>query len=127
MLRVTGWLQTREFFMQPRDLIHAVLFAAILCAGTAMAQVRTPIVTDTAPLPAEERESVGAVVLENSLVKAQQDNAFAQSAARTGVEAVGRGVIRATMREKTQADLAQAREDRALELYRRGAGSLNPD
>jgi hypothetical protein len=36
---------------------------------------------------------------------------------------VGRDVLRATMRAKEQADLAQAREAQALELQRMGAGA----
>jgi hypothetical protein len=114
----------RELSMQSRDLIHAALFAALLCAGTVMAQVQPLVLTDAAPLPAEERESTGAVVLETSLVRAQQDNAFARSSARTGVEAVGRRVIRETLRQKTQTELAQARDQQLLELHERGAGSL---
>jgi hypothetical protein len=53
-----------------------------------------------------------------------QRKAFAESAARTGVVSVGRGVMRATTRAETQAELASAREAEAAEFYRRGAGAL---
>ena len=63
-------------------------------------------------------------MLENSLVRAQRDSAFERSASRSGVATVGRGVLRSTMRARTEADLAQAREAEKLELKGRGAGSL---
>lgn len=105
--------------------LRAALIAATLGAGAAFAQQSTPLVmSDMAPLPAEERSSTGAILLENSLVRAQRDRDFDASASRTGVGSLGRGIMRATLHEQTKADLAQAREERALEFYRRGAGSL---
>ena len=104
--------------------MRAASFAAVLGAGSALAQTAAPVVTDVAPPPAEERSSTGAIVLENSLVRAQRDNAFQRSSSQTGVATVGRGVLRATMKAKAQADLAQAREAEAVNLHNRGAGSL---
>lgn len=104
-------------------LIRTAAFAAVLGAGNVFAQT-APIVTDVGPAPAEERSSTGAVVLENSLVRAQRDNAFQRASSQTGVTSLGRGVLRATAQAKAQADLAQAREAEALNLYGRGAGSL---
>lgn len=113
--------------MTPRKLMRAAAVAASLCAGGVWAQqVLPPVMTDAAPMPAEDRDSTGALVLENSLVRAQQQGAFQRSSQRTGVESVGRGVIRATMRQKTESDLAQAREAESLRLYDQGAGSLQP-
>jgi hypothetical protein len=110
-----------------RILLSAIALAASLGgAGVAMAQVQPPVLTDAAPLPAEERGSTGAIVLENSLVRAQRDKAFERAGSRTGVATVGRGVLRATMRAQAQADLAQARESEAVEFYRRGAASSTP-
>jgi hypothetical protein len=57
-------------------------------------------------------------------VRAQRDNAFQRSSARTGVGSIGRGVLRATSKAQVEADLAQARQNEALDLYGRGAGSL---
>lgn len=103
--------------------------AAALGAGSVLAQTTTPVtapavMSDVALPPAEERASTGAVVLENSLVRAQRENAFERSAARNGVASVGRGVIRATLRAQTQADLAQAKLSESINLQDRGAGSL---
>lgn len=114
-------------------LMRGVALAAALGAGSVLAQTRpaaensgmqAPVVTDAGPAPAQERESSGAIILENSMVRAQRELAFQQSAARTGVATVGRGVLRATERAQREAELAQAREREAAELYRRGAGAL---
>jgi hypothetical protein len=82
------------------------------------------VVSDVGPPPAEERNSTGAIVLENSLVRAQRENGFARASAHTGVASVGRGVLRATMKAQKQAETAQAREDDAVDFYRHGAGAL---
>ena len=49
----------------------AVLLAVALGSGAALAQSSPRVVTDAAPLPAEDRSSMGAVVLEDSPVLAQ--------------------------------------------------------
>jgi hypothetical protein len=86
--------------------------------------VAPPVVSDIGPAPAQERESMGAIVLHDSMVRAQRENVFERAASRTGVASVGRGVLRATMKAQREADLAQSREDEAVEMYRRGAGGL---
>lgn len=108
--------------MTIRSLAGPALAAVLLGAAAAIAQTSAPV-TDVGPPPAEERASTGAVVLEQSPVQAQR-KAFAESAARTGVTSVGRGIVRATTRAQTQAELAGAREAQAAEFYRRGAGAL---
>jgi hypothetical protein len=114
-------------------LMRGLALAAALGAGTVLAQTRPsatdsglppPVVTDVGPAPAQERDSLGAIILENSLVRAQRQNAFERASSRTGVASVGRGAARATRQAQREADLAQAREDEALELYRRGSGGL---
>jgi hypothetical protein len=121
-------------------LIRGTALVAALGAGSVLAQTKpadtgitppavtdvgpAPVVTDVGPAPAQERDSLGAIVLENSLVRAQRQNAFERASSRTGVTSVGRGVLRATAKAKSEADMAQAREDEAAELYRRGAGAL---
>ena len=112
----------------------AASLAVVLVTGSALAQSvpaqppgpgKSPaVMTDVGPRPAEERDSVGAVVLDKSLVRAQRDNGFARAAAHTGVATIGRGVLRATMKAQQQGETAQAREDAAMEFYRHGAGSL---
>jgi hypothetical protein len=109
--------------MRIRSLAGPALAIALLGAVAANAQTSASRITDVGPPPAEERASTGAVVLEKSPVPAQR-KAFAESAARTGVVSVGRGVMRATTRAETQAELASAREAEAAEFYRRGAGAL---
>lgn len=104
-------------------LARPAVLAALL-AGLGVHAQTAPRVTDVGPPPAEERSSAGAIVLENSLVRAQRDKAFEQSSARTGVGSVGRGVLKATSRAQAQAELASAREAEAAEFRRRGAGGL---
>ena len=118
--------------MNYRHTLCAALLAALLGAGGAVAQTATPpaarstapVATDAGPPPAEERTSTGAIVLQNSLVRAQRDNAFGQSAARTGVATVGRGTTRVMSNAQLPSELARAREAEAQELHERGAGSL---
>ncbi|MGZ5195055.1 MAG: hypothetical protein ACXWJM_07770 [Ramlibacter sp.] len=116
--------------------MQAAVLAAVLRAGSALAQTMpaesapaTPgkpgaVVTDVGPAPAEERNSTGAIVLENSLVRAQRENGFARASAHTGVASIGRGVLRATLKAQKQAETAQARQDDAADFYRHGAGTL---
>jgi hypothetical protein len=114
-------------------LMHGVAMAAALGAGCVLAQTRPAapesgsppaVVTDTGPAPAHERDSLGAIVLGNSLVRAQRENAFERASSRTGVASVGRSAMRATMKAQREADLAQAREQEAIEFNRRGAAGL---
>ncbi len=112
--------------------MRTAVLAVTLGAGCALAQTTapvpteptSPVVTDVGPPPPEDRNSMGAIVLEGSLVRAQRENAFQRSSARTGVGSIGGGVLRATAKAKAEADLAQAREAEAVNLHERGAGSL---
>jgi hypothetical protein len=116
-------------------LMRTAAFAAVLAAGGVLAQTApgasdsapgAPVVSDVGPPPAQERNSLGAIILENSPVRAQRDRDFERSSSRNGVASVGRGVLRATMKAQAEADLAEAREAEAVELYRRGAGGMTP-
>jgi hypothetical protein len=107
--------------MKYPQLMQSAALAMTLGAGCASAQTAS-VATDAAPPPAEDRGSAGAIVLENSLVRAQRENAFQKSSSRNGVATMGRDVLRATLRAKADADLAQAREAQSLELQRMGAG-----
>lgn len=107
-----------------RSMAGPRLVAMLLAAGAAQAQTTPPRLTDVGPPPAEERDSTGAVVLENSLVRAQRNKAVAESSTPTGMGTVGRGASGATSRARTRAELASAREAEAAEFYRRGAGAL---
>ena len=107
--------------MKYPNLMWTPALAAVVGTGAVLAQTTT---TDIGPPPAEERSSTGAIVLENSLVRAQRDNAFERSASQTGVTSVGRGVLRAISKAQAEADLAKMREAEAVDLRYRGAGSL---
>ncbi|NPC55219.1 hypothetical protein [Caenimonas soli] len=109
--------------MKYPNLMRTAALAAAVGTGSVFAQT-APVITDVGPPPAEDRSSTGAIVLENSLVRAQRDNAFQRSGSQTGVTSVGRGVLRATMKAQREADLAKAREAEAVNLHDRGAGSL---
>lgn len=110
--------------------MRLALLAAAVAAGGAFAQNLaaptdpSPVVSDVGPPPAHERNSMGAIVLDDSLVRAQRDRDFERASSRTGVVSVGRGAIRETMKLKAQADLAQSRAAEAAELYRRGAAGM---
>jgi hypothetical protein len=115
--------------MKYLNLMPMVALAAALAAGHAAAQSSPPaaagtpaVITDVGPAPAHERDSMGAIVLEESPVRAQRDRDFEQGTTpRARTATVGRNVLRATSKARTKADLQQSREAEAVELYRRGA------
>ena len=107
--------------MKFTDIMRAVVCTATLGAGCALAQTAAPVVTDTAPAPAEDRDSAGAIVLQKSLVRAQRANAFQRAAASNGVASVGQRAVRRTMDAQPQGELAQVREPRPIDLYQPGA------
>lgn len=110
--------------MSVRMFAQPALLAALVATGAAFAQSTAAPVTDVGPPPAEERDSSGALVLENSLVRAQREKAFNAAASRTGVGTVGRGAVRARTAAPAQGEIANALESEAAELRRLGAGSL---
>lgn len=83
--------------MKFQPLIPAAAIAwAVFAAGPALAQSsKMPSARDTGPAPAEERESAGAILLEDSPVLAQKAQ-MQQVAARNRPEDVARGVLQAT-------------------------------
>ena len=117
--------------------MRPVLAMALAAAGSAFAQSSSPAATtpsvitspavmnDTMPLPAEDRESLGAVVLENSMVRAQRE-AFAARRTSLNVANIGRGVARAQRKAQTAQELQQQRDDDSLRLREMGAGALRP-
>jgi hypothetical protein len=102
-------------------LMRAAVCAATLGAGCVLAQSAGPVVTDVAPAPPEDRDSTGAIVLQNSLVRAQRDNAFQRASSRNGLASVGQRAVRAAMDVQPQGELAQVREPRPIDLYQPGA------
>jgi hypothetical protein len=100
-----------------------------LAAGGALAQVsekpaapelgQPSVTTDVGPAPAQERDSVGAVVLESSPVRAQH-HLFGPPSGPKRVS----DVTSNSRRAQTEVDLARQREAESINLYRGGAGSL---
>lgn len=116
---------------QPLLKTAALVLAAGLAAPVALAQnaptAPTPqVMTDVAPLPASDRNSIGAVVLEDSMVIAQREqrDALQRAGERTGLASIGRNAIRATLREQTRSELAQARAQEAARLRDSGAAGF---
>lgn len=100
-------------------LLSATL-AAGLWVGAASAQVTPAVITDAGQPPAEERDSNGAIVLENSMVRAQQRAATFQRASQTmSVDANGRPATRG--RATTSEPATAERELQQQELRRMGA------
>ncbi|HUR88946.1 MAG TPA: hypothetical protein VMZ74_07665 [Ramlibacter sp.] len=73
-----------------------LLIAAVCATTSAFAQVTPAVMTDTNYAPAEDRSSVGAVLLESQMVIAQR-RAFGTRSTPDEVQAIGRGVMQATL------------------------------
>ncbi|HZY17411.1 MAG TPA: hypothetical protein VFE82_02965 [Ramlibacter sp.] len=84
------------------------------------------VMSDVQPLPAEDRDSAGALLLHDSRVRAQRGEASGAAGWRGPVSSIGRGVSRLLAGERVQADLADARALELQRLRREGAGSLAP-
>ena len=85
-----------------------VLSTAFLCSGAVLAQSTAPqpaTMIDTAPLPATERGSVGAVILMDQPVLAQRE-AMQQAAARApDTRSMGAGTSKLLNRTLTKEEL----------------------
>jgi hypothetical protein len=113
------------------DLLSARPWAALLAgAGLAVAATAqmpptdsgapgaTPgqVLSDARPLPAEDRESTGAVLLRDQPVRAQQDlrHQLSASGERTGIpSAIGRSVSRLLERSRSGGDVQEAEAQQA--------------
>jgi acetyl-CoA acetyltransferase len=103
-------------------LAAGVLAGALLAGGT-VAQTKQPeptTMTDTAPSPAQDRSSVGAVILMDEPVLAQRE-AMQQAQARSGIDtrSMGAGPNRIMRRALTREELEF---QRALEEAERQRG-----
>lgn len=118
--------------MKYPNLMRGAVLAVSLGMCAAFAQTRPAptdsgkgvapsVATDAGPAPAQERESLGAIILADSPVIAQR-HAFQRTSFAAGK--VGKDARRASVRSERDADLAQARGADLLELHRRGAGAL---
>jgi hypothetical protein len=87
----------------------AVVLAAGACAAALAQTTPTPnVMVDTAPLPATERNSIGAVIMEDSMVIAQREH-YQRVAVARDYRNIGREATRITLDEQRKADLAAAR------------------
>jgi len=87
----------------------AVVLSTAVLSSAALAQT-PPTMTDTAPLPATERDSHGAVILMDQPVLAQRE-AMKAAAERSAVDtrAMGAGPARVLQRVFTQEEINQQR------------------
>ncbi|MES2785409.1 MAG: hypothetical protein V4684_08095 [Pseudomonadota bacterium] len=111
-----------------------VLFAA-LGAGSVFAQPSMTVITDVGPLPAEERESAGAIVLDANRVPALRDASQRDADARRATtrmgsapatNRMGSGPVNQRMspeRARYEAEQARIRQEEA-DLKRKGAASV---
>ncbi|HVE52584.1 MAG TPA: hypothetical protein VNB23_04315 [Ramlibacter sp.] len=92
----------------------ATVLSTALVAGTAFAQAQPRTMTDTAPLPAADRSSVGAVILMDEPVIAQRE-ALLQAQDRTGVDtrSMGAGPARLLRGNAAKQDVQQQRAEDA--------------
>jgi hypothetical protein len=83
-----------------------LLVAALAGGGAALAQVAPKVLTDAAPLPAEDRSSTGAVVLMDQPVLAQREAMEQNMAnARLQTSAMGAGPAAVIQRMLTPQEL----------------------
>ena len=124
----------------PELLRAGLLTAATLGAGSVLAQsaptgpnettpgtpvLSAPIVSDVAPLPAEDRASAGAIVLPDSPVLARRENMATRAmGAGPSPRSMLHRVDREMARRQTEADLERMRMEQREEFQRRGAASL---
>jgi membrane protein involved in colicin uptake len=112
--------------MDIRNVMRAGIAFAAFVAGGAFAQSKTPVMTDVMMAPAEERSSIGAVMIETDMVIAQRE-AFGARYTPAYVAAIGRDVLRATRAQQLKEELAQRKESEALRLHELGGpGVLTP-
>lgn len=109
----------RRFLTRP---VTALLGVFAMCGALAQ-NAPSATITDVQPAPAENRNSVGAVELEKSPVRAKRDSAAAASQ-RMGAAPATEPVSPRTARAEARAERAKKRAAEAAELRRRGAGSL---
>jgi hypothetical protein len=108
--------------MRTQDFVRAaagVLATALLAAGTAYAQEKKPepiTMVDTAPMPATERSSLGAVIMMDQPVLAQrQALAAAQERTSFDTRTMGAGPARVLRDVMTKEELKRQRATQPAE------------
>jgi hypothetical protein len=83
--------------MRSIEVVGGSLIAVLCAMGSAFAQDLTPpVMTDVTYAPAEDRDSVGAVLVESQMVLAQREK-FGTRSTPQEVASIGRGVVQATL------------------------------
>ena len=111
--------------MRTQDFVRVaagVLATALFAAGSVYAQEKKPeptTMTDTAPMPATERSSLGAVIMMDQPVLAQRE-ALAAAQERTSFDTrtMGAGPARVLRDVMTQEQLKRQRAMDAVQLQR---------
>lgn len=109
-----------------RKQVFLLAAAAVLTAGAASAQTLSAPRSDTAPPPAEERNSVGAVVLMDQPVLAQKQAMEQALAAGPDTRSMGAGPARVIRRVLTREELQIFKAQEAADLQRDGASQRAP-
>jgi len=100
-----------------------VLATALIGAGAALAQTQPqpPVMADTEPLPATERDSAGAIILRDQPVLAQREAMAAQDRAAVDTRSLGAGPARILRRAQTQEEIDFQRAlDEAMQRQQQG-------
>lgn len=102
-------MRYQAFVRAAAGVLATALLGVAAVAQTNVAQTTQPepsVMTDAAPLPAQERDSVGAVILMDDPVLAQRE-AMAQAQARSGIDtrALGAGPPRILRRAQTPEEI----------------------
>ena len=111
----------------------AVTVVVAACSGLAFAQnpaPTPPVMTDTAPLPAQERESHGAIQMADQPVLAKRAYlerlAAEQGPTTVDTRSMGAGPARIMRREQTRSDLDAQRAQDAADLQQNGRRWTTP-
>ena len=102
------------------------------CSGMAFAENPAPtprVMTDTAPLPAQERESHGAILMADEPVLAKRaylERLASEQASPVDTRSMGAGPARIMRGEQTRSDLQMQRARDAADLQRNGNRSATP-
>ncbi|WP_298933401.1 hypothetical protein [uncultured Ramlibacter sp.] len=106
--------------VRPTAAVLGTLLAAAALAQTVPSRTTTevaaPVVSDAAPLPAEDRSSTGAILLENAPVRAQRNPTAVMGASPSVAKPASKALKRSEQRQARDADAATLRQQ--------GAGSL---
>lgn len=91
----------------------ATVLSTALVAGTAFAQATPRTMTDTAPLPATDRSSVGAVILMDEPVLAQREAMLHAQERSVDTRSMGAGPARLLRGTAAKEDMKQKRAEDA--------------